>query len=264
MNEEMNREQGGSGEKPHWQALLVALQFLTVVPVRVPGEITAESQGRSLLWYPAVGLLLGLVLAVVAKLLASTPSLLVAVVVLTLWVLLTGALHLDGLADCADALLGGLGDREKTLRLLKDPLCGSSAVITLVLVLLLKVAALSVLLAYDYGLWLLAIPLLARLSLLWLFLSTDYVRPQGLGEVLAQHFPRHLVQALLVALPLLLLPFLPLTLWLLWLVVGVFICWSVRRASLKRLGGFTGDCAGAQVELVEAGLLLAAACLVGG
>ncbi|TNE83887.1 MAG: hypothetical protein EP334_00280, partial [Gammaproteobacteria bacterium] len=119
----MNRErQEGGGEQTHWQALLVALQFLTVVPVRVPGEITAESQGRSLLWYPAVGLLLGLVLVVVASLLSSTPSLLVAVVVLVLWVLLTGALHLDGLADCADALLGGLGDREKTLRLLKDPL----------------------------------------------------------------------------------------------------------------------------------------------
>ena len=74
--------------------------------------------------------------------------------------------------------------------LLKDPLCGSMGVIALITVILLKAAALAAVIQQQQLLWLWAVPLLARLSLLFLFLSTRYVRPQGLGEVLAQHFSR--------------------------------------------------------------------------
>ena len=68
---------------------------------------------------------------------------------LAVWVLLTGALHLDGVADCADAWVGGFGDREKTFQILKDPRSGPIAVVVLVLVLLVKWAALEVLLGSE-------------------------------------------------------------------------------------------------------------------
>lgn len=251
-----------------WQAFCLAMQFLTILPVLGssqvnPSQITPDIQGRSLLWYPAIGLILGVLLTLLCGFL-PTPFYLTAAVVVALWVVLTGGLHLDGLADCADAWMGGLGDREKTLRLMKDPLCGSMGVLSLILLLLLKTTALAALIYEGLWMWLWVIPLLSRLSLLLLFLSTPYVRPQGLGEILAQHFPKPLVRGLLLVVSFLLMLIMPFILWALSLVVVLLVFGFVRLTVLKRLQGFTGDCAGAQVELVEAALLIAAVCLAAG
>jgi adenosylcobinamide-GDP ribazoletransferase len=120
----------------------------------------------------------------------GAPLLLHAALLLTVWVLLSGALHLDGLADSADAWLGGFGDRERTLTIMKDPRSGPIAVVTLVLVLLLKFAALLALIEQQHALALIIVPLLGRSALLGLFLTTPYVRAGGLGQALADHLPR--------------------------------------------------------------------------
>lgn len=105
---------------PFW----IALQFLSSLPVSLPGMPEPRELGRSLLFYPLVGLLFGLLLWLASLLLQGTPAPLHAALLLTLWVLLSGALHLDGLADSADAWLGGFGDRERTLQIMKDPRSG--------------------------------------------------------------------------------------------------------------------------------------------
>jgi adenosylcobinamide-GDP ribazoletransferase len=89
--------------------LLIALQFLTRLPVKA-GDWSDRDIGRSMLFYPLVGLLLGLALASVTAALHGAPPGVVAAVLLALWVVATGALHLDGLADSADAWIGGFGD----------------------------------------------------------------------------------------------------------------------------------------------------------
>ena len=118
--------------------LLIALQFLTSLPIRLPAMPTPRQQGRSLLHYPAVGLFLGALLWLAALLLEGASPLLQAALLLALWVALTGALHLDGLADSADAWLGGFGDPARTLEIMKDPRSGPIAVVVLVLLLLLN------------------------------------------------------------------------------------------------------------------------------
>ena len=128
------------------RSLLVALQFLTRLPVRLSAMPTPEQFGRAVLCYPLVGVLIGVVLYAAARSLDGTPPLLQAALLLSLWVALSGALHLDGLADMADAWIGGLGDRERTLAIMKDPRSGPVAVVVLVLVLLLKFSALAALL----------------------------------------------------------------------------------------------------------------------
>lgn len=105
---------------PFW----IALQFLSSLPIRLPGMPTPQELGRSLLFYPLVGLLFGAILWALNGLLLGTPLLLHAALLLTVWVLLSGGLHLDGLADSADAWLGGFGDRERTLTIMKDPRSG--------------------------------------------------------------------------------------------------------------------------------------------
>lgn len=240
--------------------LLIALQFLTRLPVRLPGPPAPERTGRSLLWYPAVGLLLGLLVATAQALLDGGPALLQAALLLALWVALTGGLHLDGLADSADAWAGGFGDRARTLAIMKDPRSGPFAVVVLVLVLLLKFAALVALLdAGRIGLLVLA-PWVARLLLALLLRCTPYVRPGGLGQALAEHLPRRALPGVLAAHGLgILLGFGLAGAWALLAGALVFFAW--RRALMNRLGGTTGDTAGALVELVECASLVALACL---
>jgi adenosylcobinamide-GDP ribazoletransferase len=242
------------------QPLLIALQFLTRLPVRLPGMPAAQQVGRSLLWYPLVGLLLGGLLLALHLLLGATPALLQAAIMLAVWVGLSGGLHLDGLADTADAWIGGHGDRERTLEIMKDPRSGPIAVVLLVVVLLLKFAALAVLL--EQGAWagLLLAPWLGRALLPLLFLTTPYVRAGGLGGALAEHLPRQRLPLLLAGhgLAMLLLGGSALVA----LAAAALVFWLLRRALVARLGGTTGDTAGALVELAECAVLLGLALLV--
>lgn len=240
-------------------ALLVAVQFLTSLPVRLPGMPSPQQLGRSLLWYPAVGVLIGLLLYGLNALLAGTPLLLHAALLLAAWVALTGALHLDGLADSADAWLGGFGDRERTLTIMKDPRSGPIAVVTLVLVLLLKFAALVAVLEQQHASALLLAPWLARALLPLLFMTTPYVRPGGLGQALAEHLPRERLPVVLAGHALAMLLFG----WSALLVLvggGLLFAW-LRQRMLARLGGTTGDTAGAMVEVAECTALVLVALL---
>ena len=241
---------------------LIALQFLTRLPVRLAGELAAADLGRSLLYYPLVGLILGGLLAASAWLLSGAPPLLAGALVLTLWVALTGALHLDGLADTLDAWAGGRGDPERTLALMKDPHCGPQGVTGLVLVLLLKFAALVALLEAGDYLPLILAPFLARTALPLLFLTTPYVRPGGLGAALASGLPRRAGTGVLIAAGAL-TPLLAGATGLLALASTLAAFYILRLAMTQRIGGTTGDTAGALVEVAEAVALLAGSLLVG-
>ncbi|OUM39064.1 adenosylcobinamide-GDP ribazoletransferase [Pseudomonas putida] len=232
---------------PFW----IALQFLSSLPVSLPGMPEPRELGRSLLFYPLVGLLFGLLLWLASLLLQGTPAPLHAALLLTVWVLLSGALHLDGLADSADAWLGGFGDRERTLQIMKDPRSGPIAVVTLVLVLLLKFCALWVLVEQGIGAQLLLAPLIGRAAMLGLFLSTPYVRPGGLGQALAEHLPRRAAGWVLLGTALFCLVFGG---WVVVLALAVF-AW-LRHLMCRRLGGTTGDTAGALLELLELAVIL--------
>ncbi|WP_044874793.1 adenosylcobinamide-GDP ribazoletransferase [Pseudomonas sp. LFM046] len=237
--------------------LLIALQFLTRLPVSLPGMPEPREVGRSLLWYPLVGLLLGLLLIGAGYLLEGRPALLSAALLLALWVGLSGGLHLDGLADTADAWVGGYGDRERTLEIMKDPRSGPIAVVVLVVVLLLKFAALVALVEAGQLLPLLLAPWLARGMLPLLFLTTPYVRAGGLGQALAEHLPRRELPVWLAVQGAVML----LLGWMAWLslvVTLVAFAW-LRGRFVQRLGGTTGDTAGALVELLEVVVLVAVA-----
>lgn len=235
--------------------LWIALQFLSSLPIRLPGMPAPEQLGRSLLFYPLVGLLFGVILWVLNIALSGAPLLLHAALLLTVWVLLSGALHLDGLADSADAWLGGFGDRERTLTIMKDPRSGPIAVVTLVLVLLLKFAALLALIEQQQGMALIIVPLIGRAALLGLFLTTTYVRAGGLGQALADHLPRKTgwqVLAVSAVACVVIAGFNAVVALLLAVVVFIWL----RHLMVRRLGGTTGDTAGALLELLEMSVLV--------
>ncbi|WP_152221505.1 adenosylcobinamide-GDP ribazoletransferase [Pseudomonas sp. SCB32] len=246
-----------AGQLSDWCLPLVALQFLTRLPVHFRRMPTSVQFGRATLFYPLVGLLIGGLLMGVGALLGNVHLLLQAALLLALWVVISGGLHLDGLADTADAWVGGLGDRERTLAIMKDPRCGPVAVVTLVVVLLLKFAALTAVLGNHQYWALLLAPWLGRCALPLLFFTTAYARRGGLGQALADHLPRKAMPWMLAGnAVLMVLVGLP---GMLAVAVALVVFVWLRRRFIARLGGTTGDTAGAMLELIECAVLLALA-----
>ena len=144
--------------RPLW----IAGRLLSRFPFPDPGQVAPAELGRAVPWYPVIGLLVGLAIGLVAALLGPAllhrPAGVAAALVLILWVWCTGGLHLDGLADTADAWVGGQGSRERTLAIMKDPASGPAGVSALVLVLIAKWAALTALIGAGDGWSLLWVP----------------------------------------------------------------------------------------------------------
>jgi adenosylcobinamide-GDP ribazoletransferase len=243
-----------------WRAFLIAGRFLTRLPLPDPGAVSGPDLGRSLAFYPLVGVVIGLLVWVTGRLLVASgfPSIdLAAVLVLVTWVWLTGGMHLDGLADTADAWIGGLGDRNRTLEIMKDPRSGPFAVMALVLVLLCKWTAIAALMGMGATMSLVWIPALARVQLPVVFLTTPYLRPKGMGSGVAAHLATVATwsgSALVLGISLLFLG--RQAIFLALVTTMVFLVW--RRSVMSRLSGFTGDTAGALVELGEALMLVTA------
>lgn len=255
-----------------WRTLLIAVRFLTRLPMPDPGPVSDPDFGCCVLFFPLVGFLIGALVWGASELLMglgvfdlsritssghSLPYGVAAALVLVAWVWLTGGLHLDGLADTADAWIGGLGDRNRTLKIMRDPGSGPFGVMALVLVLLCKWTALSALMTTGAVVSLIWIPVLARAQLLILFLTTPSARPDGMGAAVRTHVPRAATWVWLVVALVVSVPFLGPG-WLGLVSTAGILFLLARRSMMARLGGFSGDTAGALVELSETLMLVVA------
>lgn len=243
------------------QRFLTALEFLTII--RVPGEraFSDEELGRSMSLFPLVGLLIGLILAGVRYVLnLALPPSLADILVIAVLAVVTGCLHLDGFADTIDGLAGG-GDRERTLAIMKDSRIGSFAVVGLILILILKAAALMGIPEGVKGRALIAAPVLGRWSAVQLAAWFAYARAgYGTGRAFTRYAGRGEsgISTLVAAV----------------IVVAVFgisgmamlLAIAVLTALLGlffrgRIGGVTGDIMGAACEVSEVACLILACAL---
>lgn len=253
----------------YYWAFWYAVMFLTRLPaprLQQAGDAIAQ---RSLLFYPVVGVIIGvLLLAFIGACWWYNPqvsSALLAALVTAIWLALTGALHLDGLADSVDAWVGGLGDQAKTLAIMKDPAIGPMGASALLAVVLIQFSALLSLLqsaqssAVLLSGALLLVPALARASVLGILATTPYLRANGLAKALvAGATPLRIVvmASILALLAGVLLQQKAILVLLLYLVLNML----ARQMMMSRLGGCTGDTLGANIAVQEA-LLLAAIAL---
>ncbi len=243
--------------RPFW----LAIQLLTTLPVPATPLVDGCDQGRSVLFYPLVGYLLAIMLALAGWLLSSLPAHLAAALLLVGWIVLTGALHLDGLADTIDALAASHRQPSRALEVMRDPLCGPVAVVGLVAHLLLKWSALSLLLGGGNWWQAAAVAAAARIALPVLFLTTPYIRTDGIATDIAAHLPRDRIWPVVIVSTLPLVPLwgalsLPL------IVLAAIIFLLLRYRLVSWLGGTTGDSAGALVELLETVLLVVLAIIL--
>ncbi|MDE0222462.1 MAG: adenosylcobinamide-GDP ribazoletransferase, partial [Spirochaetaceae bacterium] len=167
-----------------------AIGFLTILPVSPRDAASppdaAGALARAPAWFPAVGLLLGAMLAFLDLALRALhlPVLLNSALLLATLAALTRALHLDGFMDTCDALLGGF-DRERRLAILRDPHVGAFAVVGVVCLLLVKLAALTALPGgYRTGV-LILFPCLSRAAMVLAMEWFPYARHEGLGTPFA-------------------------------------------------------------------------------
>lgn len=230
---------------PFW----IALQFLTTFPVQLTAMPSARQNAQSLLFYPLVGLFLGTLLTAMALLLHALPLILLSSLIVVIWIWLSGGLHLDGLADTADAWVGGFGDAERTLAIMKDPSCGPIGVLSLLIVVLLKWSTVYVLLQQQQAWMLLLIPVLGRIAPLFLFLTTPYVRAQGLGSAMQQHLPKTLAKILILLSLLSCLMYSWMGMITVMTVIGCYV--YLRHKFMQRIQGITGDTVGASIEIGE-------------
>ncbi|WP_339897715.1 adenosylcobinamide-GDP ribazoletransferase [uncultured Gilvimarinus sp.] len=254
------------------QAMLYALMFLTRLPVgRWLTTADEQTAARAVYCYPLVGAVIGVLLALAAFGLQPLGPSLSAALVLVLWVAVTGALHLDGLADCMDAYYAGhkCGDaeqrREKILQVMHDPACGAIALVSLVLLLLVKWAALSALFTLFAHQSLVSVtsvlaavivtPVLARTIILPFMMLNGYARREGTVPAASDKNARRYwsVAVLVFALCALSIGFFVTAVLLLALVL-LMLFWA--RLWQRQIGGYTGDCLGALVELSEALVLI--------
>jgi len=233
--------------------LLTAFNLMTALPLPAGKDWQTGDSGRASVWYPFVGLVIGgLTWLTWTAATRFFPPLAAGILTLIFWVWMTGGLHLDGLADCCDGLLAS-ASVERRLEIMKDSRLGAFGGIGLILVLLLKAAALASL-APQTAPGILLAASLAR----WCILPAGLLplaRPSGMGADFKAGFSRWYIAAGAV-IPLALAVLLGAR-GLISLLTGSLAAALLLRFAKSRIGGVTGDVFGMTVEAVEAVSLLA-------
>ena len=232
-----------------------AARYLTIVPIGGGRGDHGAPPGSAVAWFPAIGLLIGVLLVVVDRVTAwAFPTLLAALLTVTTWKLVAGGLHLDGLADCLDALGGH--DAVQRLTIMRDSRIGAFGAIGLILLLLLEIAAVSELATAARWRALLTAPAVARALPALVARMFPPARSEGQGaRFQADVRPRDVAVALgggvVVA-----VAFLG-TAGIVAVVAAGLASAAIGRFMSLRLGGITGDVLGATIELSELTVLLA-------
>jgi adenosylcobinamide-GDP ribazoletransferase len=247
----------------------VAVTMFTIIPAPLPARVDEDLASRAVLWLPAVGVLLsvpaaGALLCIDQDGSAPLRRLLGAAVAVTVLGVLTGGLHLDGLADTADGLASRRG-RDAVLEIMRRGDTGPTGVAALVLTVLLQVTALAALPGHVAVTGLVLGAVTARTAVI---LATGPAfppaRPDGFGALVAGRTSARACAAAMIALPVavaavaevgegsaLTARLLAATL------VGLLAATAVCRAARSCLGGLTGDVFGAVIEVTMTVTLVA-------
>jgi adenosylcobinamide-GDP ribazoletransferase len=235
------------------KSFLAATAFLTRIPVGRLAAFDAADVAHSAGWFPFIGALLGTVYCLAATALKDhLPLGVIAVLLVILDALLTGALHYDGLADTADGFGGGKG-REDILRIMRDHAIGSYGGMALVTLVALRVTAYAALLKQSN--WIAALivtPALGRWSMLLLTAALPYARPSasvidGMGKRSLLWGTAVVSVAMIAAMSV-----------RAWIAMAAVVAVTAAFGFYcrRRIAGITGDTLGANLQLCESAALL--------
>ena len=232
---------------------LVALQFLTIVPVRIPSEIAKEDFGRSLLYFPLAGMFIGLALSGTTFLSTFLPNPVVAVLIVILSIVLTGGIHLDGFADTCDGFYGHRS-KEQILEIMRDSRVGVMGAAGVFCLLALKCTLIATIPHHVLWKLLIMMTVFARWSQVLVCCTSNYAREEGKARYFVEYAGKKELLAggiFAVVLFLFLMKLPGLVLFVLSLLpLVLFISYAKRK-----LDGVTGDVIGAASEIAEVAVL---------
>jgi len=235
-------------------SFLLALQFLTIMPLKIK-EISEKKIAGAMIYFPFVGLLLGLALSGINTLLLilNFPSLTVNIILVVALIGITGGIHMDGLSDTADAFLSGK-PKDEMLAIMRDSRIGVMGAVSIVSVILLKIGLISAVPAPLKTNTLLLMCVLSRWSSVLAVFLFPYAREDGKARVFIEGmnlkiFALSLFAAIVVA-------------FAIWRLKGILALLIVAgcvylggRFASRKIGGITGDTIGAGIELTEVAAL---------
>ncbi|WP_297483788.1 adenosylcobinamide-GDP ribazoletransferase [Sulfurimonas sp.] len=232
--------------KKVFDGFALALSMLSILPFFKVHDFYKGINGYAVTFYPFIGFFLGILLfGIYELLLPYFPHFHLGVTIFALWVLLTGALHLDGLSDTVDGLFV---PKERSLEVMKDPHNGGMGMTFGAVFLILKASSL---IALDAFYLLPVVLLLSRLVVVFAIYKYPYVSPNGMSTLAKEEFTQ---TQLLTAFGYSLFVIYLFDAWMLF--VAAFVTLFVIKAFfMKRYGGFTGDIYGFSIEMVELILL---------
>jgi adenosylcobinamide-GDP ribazoletransferase len=236
--------------------LLSALHFLTTIPLLPERPYSDDEFGRAVGLFPLVGLMIGGILILIQFLLGMVfPEIVIAAVLLVSWLAITGALHLDGLLDSFDGLLGGR-DQVSRLEIMKDERVGAFGFVAGVSLILVKFSVLTSLVGTPMFLpGLILAPTLGRWSLTLAISFFPYAREHGLGrDIKVKSTWRQI--ALATGISILVASFIYQWMGLVIMLAVAFVVWLFARFVMRRISGLTGDIYGAICEITELIVLL--------
>ncbi len=248
-----------------FRRLFLSISFLTILPINLlflrkeqeNRNYIKEDLSKSSIFFPLVGILIGLILVAVDVLLkwVSFDSFLSSGIILTVWIFLSGGLHLEGFADMVDGFSGG-SDKEAIIRIMKDGAVGAKGAIALVLLILLKFLLIN---SLPYSLRIeafLIAPVIGR----WSMVLSGYLgKPASSDNNLSKMFSLYLgkMELILATLFTLVIAFYFLSYQSLYFMVfSAFISYLMVYYSFTKMQGICGDVIGAINELTEVGVLL--------
>lgn len=242
----------------HIKRFVLMVQFLTTLPIRVKLDVTAEDFGKGLVFAPVAGLLLGAILALAwyAAVLLF-PVQVAAVIIVVLYILLTGGLHLDGLGDTFDGLFSNRS-RERMLEIMRDSRVGTNAVLAVIAVLLLNTSLLAAFSKNDILKIILLMPVAGRIgSLVGSGVSTYARSGEGLGKSFIDYCGHK--EIIIGILPYIAIFYLVSGVYgLIFSIIPPISAYILIKLFSRKIGGATGDLLGAVCELNQTIFLLAA------
>jgi len=238
------------------KSFLIALQFLTPIPLPWIKKVDDEALGKSMAWFPLVGIFIGLVLcAVYLTADLFVPRVVVSALLLGAMAIISGGLHLDGLADTIDGLNGGRG-KASIIKIMHDERVGAMGVIGIVIALLVKFAALSSLSSWNIVGALITMSVLSR----WAMVASCYkFSAAGSTSSLGRRFIENTGKKEFIIATILMLAVLFIfsgLIGLACLIAVLLVIVTFNFYVVQRIGGLTGDTLGALGEIVEIVTLL--------
>ena len=237
---------------------LAALQFLTSIPLRWPREASPGELGRATVYFPVVGVIIGLILAGLYWLLSFIlPSAVVNALLIVFLVVVTGALHLDGFVDTCDGIAGHRTVEDRW-QVMHDSHAGAFGIVGVVLLLLVKYVSLSSISAPLMMATLIFMPMVSRWAMVYAIFAYPYARPSGLGKVFKQGASWRIFTVATLITLVVAVAMIPL--WRLTGLVVMFGVWLITVVMAvyfkRKFAGLTGDTYGAINEVAEVSVLI--------